>query len=186
MHGVHEAVGSSPATPTSEEEKYFNGLFSENMITCKNNFGGIVQLPEEKFQFRPSVYGIIRNAGEICVCKTRSTEKIWFPGGGVDRGESLVAGLQREIKEETGLEDIEIGRLLGVFENFFYFQPTDEAMQAFLFFYECFTSERNLLSDEEVDDPEAHDFRWMRVDQIRAEDLADLNEEVFKLIHSLK
>jgi len=156
------------------------------MITCKNNFNEIISLPKEKFQFRPSVYGIIKNSGKICVCRNKSNGKIWFPGGGINCGEKRREALLREIKEETGLTQIKIGRLLGSFENFFYYQPKDEAMHAFLFFYECSTDEISLLPDEEIDDDEACGFQWIETDQIREEDLSDLSEELFKIIRSLQ
>lgn len=156
------------------------------MITCKNNYGEIVTIPREKFQFRPSVYGIIRNSGKICICKTKSNGKIWFPGGGVDRGEKRTDALLREIKEETGLQNVQIGSLIGSFENFFYRQPTDEAMHAFLFFYECATAEWDLYSNDNVNDDEATDFQWIEISQLKKEDLSDLNEELFRMICSLE
>lgn len=155
------------------------------IITCNDNYGKKVTIAREKFQFRPSVYGIIRNSGKICICKTKSTGKIWFPGGGIDRGESRMTALRREIKEETGLADVQIGNLIGSFENFFYRQPTDEAMHAFLFFYECATDEWDLYGNDKVNDGEATDFQWIEMNQLRKKDLTDLNEELFQMIRSI-
>ena len=43
----------------------------------------------------------------------RSDNGYWeFPGGTMEFGEDLHTTLRREIKEETGLEDIDIGKLL--------------------------------------------------------------------------
>lgn len=97
----------------------------------------------------------------------------------------MVNALLREITEETGLRDIRIENLLGTFENFFYYQPTDEAMHAFLFFFECSTSETQLLSGEMINDSEVTELQWMEIDKIKKEDLGDLNEELFKIINSL-
>ena len=155
------------------------------MITCKNNFGELVSLPKSKFKFRPSVYGIIKNSGKICVCRNKSNGKIWFPGGGIDLGEKQQDALLREIKEETGLTEVKIGRLVGSFENFFYYQPTDEAMHAFLFFYECSTDDSILLPDNQVNDDEARGFQWVEAFQLKKEDLADLNEELFEILSLL-
>lgn len=155
------------------------------MITCKNNFGEVVTLPKEKFVFRPSVYGIIKNAGKICVCRNKSNGKIWFPGGGIDIGEKQHDALRREIAEEAGLKHVQIGKLLGVFENFFYYQPHDTAMHAFLFFYECATDETDFLADDNVDDDEARGWQWVDPGQIKKEDIGDLQEELFAMIQEL-
>lgn len=142
-------------------------------------------MPKEKFHFRPSVFGIIKNSKKICICRNQSNGKIWFPGGGIEIGEKMTEALLREIKEETGLKNVHIGNLLGTFENFFYYQPTDEAMHAFLFFYECSTDELALLPDDLVNDNEARGFRWIDTDKLKKEDLGDLPEELFKLLGSL-
>ena len=111
--------------------------------------------------------------------------KIWFPGGGIDLGESRMGALLREIQEETGLMNVQVGRLLGSYENFFYCQPTDEAMHAFLFFYECTTSDTVLKRNDQVDDGEMQDLEWIAIDQLNKEDIGDLNEEIFAMIKSL-
>lgn len=60
---------------------------------------------------RPGAYAIIRNASsEIAIIRT--PKGYFLPGGGVDRGEDMVATLRREVLEETGL-GIEVSREIG-------------------------------------------------------------------------
>lgn len=40
------------------------------------------------------------------------------PGGRINPDESLLEGLTREIKEETGIDTLKIGDVLGVYESF--------------------------------------------------------------------
>ena len=156
-----------------------------HQITCKDNSGNLVNIHKSKFQFRPSVYGIIRNQDNdnIVILKTRNNHKTWLPGGGVDCGEKLEAALLREILEETGLTDVKIVKLVCTLENFFYYEPTDNAMHAYLFFYLCETNQTDLKSNQEIDDEDCQDSQWVNLLDIKKEDLADLNEEIFAILH---
>lgn len=156
------------------------------MITCKNNFGKTVTLPKEKFSFRPSVYGIIQNKGRILLVRLRSNKKFWFPGGGIDIGESNYNSLLREIKEETGIENVAIGPLLDVIENFFYYSPLDIAMHAHCFFYSCSTESELLAKDEDIDDLEAHALVWVDPKTLKPDDFADLGQEVCAILQGLR
>ena len=58
---------------------------------------------------------IRNNLGEVALVKTE--RRGWeLPGGQIELGESLPAGLQREVMEECGIE-VELGRLLHVRSN---------------------------------------------------------------------
>ena len=156
------------------------------MITCKNNFGESVTLPEEKFKSRPSVYGIIRDGNDICICITKSKGKVWFPGGGVEAGESNFDALRREIKEETGLTNVRIGKALGTFENHFYYQPEDGAYHAILSFYECFIDgERPMTNRTDECELEVVEVKWVNLSTVKKDDLNDLNEEIFGMLNNM-
>jgi 8-oxo-dGTP diphosphatase len=157
------------------------------MIKCKNQRNEWVTLPREKFRFRPSVYGIIRNPeGKICVCRNMSDGKLWFPGGGINVGETRKDALLREIKEETGLQGVIIGECLSSVENFFFYEPTDEAMHAFLFFYDCKTTDTKLKGNDQVEDDEARDFQWIDPAQVKKDDFSDMQEEIMALLQLLE
>jgi hypothetical protein len=54
----------------------------DKFISCKNNFDEMVDVPLEKFYFRPSVYGIILEQGKVVTMRNKSNGKLWFPGAG--------------------------------------------------------------------------------------------------------
>ncbi len=58
-------------------------------------------VPIDELSWRPSVYAIIIKNGAILLSKENNTYSL--PGGGVVLGESLAAALEREVKEETGV-----------------------------------------------------------------------------------
>jgi ADP-ribose pyrophosphatase YjhB (NUDIX family) len=64
---------------------------------------------------------IVDDEGRVLMDHTHHTDRdvfYWFPGGGLEAGETSAEGLRRELMEEAALE-IEIGRLLYVSENLF-------------------------------------------------------------------
>jgi putative (di)nucleoside polyphosphate hydrolase len=57
-------------------------------------------------RYRPSVAAILRNSsGQVLIGERRDTAGCWqFPQGGLDPGETPVAGLARELREELGIK----------------------------------------------------------------------------------
>ena len=155
-----------------------------SIIRCKNNFGDDVDIPINKFFFRPGAYGFIVRDGEVLVMSNKSNDKLWFPGGGIEMHETLEEGLKREVKEETGLE-IEIGKRVLVKEKFFYYQPLDEAYHSFLFFYACRPLTDDLIADKDVDDLESEKPRWRLISEIKKEDISDASGEIYKALSGL-
>lgn len=151
-------------------------------ITCLNNFGDEVSIPADRFVKRPSVYAVFVQGDQVLLCKNRSNGKLWLPGGGVDVGEAVKDALKREVFEELAWRDIEVLEKLGEFQNYFYYQPTDEAMDAQLMFYECECEDMKLPNNEEIHDPEAHDWAWYALDSLKAEDFTNCGEEIITLI----
>jgi 8-oxo-dGTP diphosphatase len=59
------------------------------------------RLPGRDYVDRPSVYGIVFDAqGRVLVVE--EDDEYYLPGGGIDPGEDVEAGLRRELVEETG------------------------------------------------------------------------------------
>jgi len=134
-------------------------------ITCLNNRGEEVSLPADKFFKRPSVYAILKNKDQILVCHNKSNSKLSLPGGGVETGENPELALKREIKEETGITNVRINKLVHQTQGYFYYEPEDLAMDAEIYFYECSTDTYKVLPDDQVDDEEAYGFEWMTIQE---------------------
>ncbi|MFA6422581.1 MAG: NUDIX hydrolase [Candidatus Buchananbacteria bacterium] len=155
------------------------------IITCKNNYDEIVDVPKEKFYFRPSVYGIIKNGNKILIVRTKFNNKIWFPGGAVNVGEKLDDALIRECFEETGLKITKIGEQLLFKENFFYYQPEDLAMHAYLFFYLCEVEDGELTINGIEQDEDLSSIEWIDINEIKGDDISDFQDEIFNIINNL-
>ncbi|MDP1884037.1 MAG: NUDIX domain-containing protein [Candidatus Moranbacteria bacterium] len=153
-----------------------------NKIKCKNNFDQIVELPSDQFVFRPSAYGIILDKGEAVFMKNKSTGKLWFPGGGVEIGETLEEALKREIMEETGLE-VEVGEMVFFKENFFYYEPLDEAYHAFLFFFICKAKNKSLSDSTDL---ESKNPKWIKIKEIGKDQLSDLSDDLYGLLQKIE
>lgn len=135
-------------------------------VECNSIKGGKISIPKEKLVFRPSVYGVIINDGKILMIRNKSNGKLFFPGGGVNLGETLLNALKREVIEETGIE-IEVEKFLHFKEQFFYWDPGDEAYHSFNFFYICRPKTIELIDDDKVDDEEAEKPRWIDLKEMK-------------------
>jgi ADP-ribose pyrophosphatase YjhB (NUDIX family) len=153
-------------------------------IKCRNNFDQEVSIPKEKFFFRPSVYGVIIHNNQVLFLKNKGNGRLWLPGGGIEIGEKIENGLKREILEETGIE-VSVEKFLFFRENFFYYQPLDEAYHAYLFFYLCTPESTALINDDQVDDFESEKPRWIDYSTLKKEDIADFAEDIYEAIKKI-
>ncbi len=102
---------------------------------------------------------IVNNKNELLLIKRSDddlhTPGVWeIPGGRLDMGENPFTGLQRETKEETGL-DIEIMNPLDIH----YFMRDDGQKITMLIFYCRPITNDVVLSDEHTD------YMWIPVDK---------------------
>ncbi|HUP26501.1 MAG TPA: NUDIX hydrolase [Candidatus Limnocylindrales bacterium] len=82
------------------------------------------------------------------------------PGGRTESGERLREGLVREVYEETGIEDLEIGAAIHVDEWFA--TPEDKHVHIVAIFYEC----RTKTTDIKLEPIEHEDFAWVGLDDL--------------------
>lgn len=77
------------------------------------------------------------------------------PGGRIEPGEQLKEGLNREVYEETGITDLEIGEAIHVDEWFA--APEDKQVHIVAVFYSCSTN----LKEVKLEPIEHEDYAWV-------------------------
>lgn len=117
------------------------------------------------------------------VLHIRSPRRGWeFPGGQVEEGENLIEALQREIKEESGV-NASISSLVGVYSNI---QTPSKVMFGFLGEY---VSGELTISDESVE------TKWVERDAIlnkvtnpivhdRIKDMLEFNGQIIYRVYA--
>ena len=152
-----------------------------SFIECESIYGNTVSVPRERLTFRPSVYAVITDGRCVLLVKTRSSGNYDFPGGGIEIGEPIEAAFKREVREEAGLE-IEVGELLHFEEGFFHYDPADTAWHTLQFFYRCQPVTFQLLADEQVDDAEAMQPRWIDIETLSEQHFRPAAGRVLRLL----
>lgn len=137
-----------------------------------------------KFKFRVSVVLIVN--GKLLV-DTYSENSYCLPGGYVEIGENSVAALKREAKEELNF-DVEVEKMLGVFESFFT-NSRGEKTHEIDFFYKVKPYDMGLVNLDDYEYLENdkgylvhHYFKWLEVERLEKYDL--LPNEIINHIKS--
>lgn len=106
----------------------------DEKICCYDINGNAHECNVSDLIFRPTVYGLILEGQKILMVP--HWDGYNFPGGGIEKGETIKNALRREVFEETGL-DIKIHQSIHCFDNFFWL-PVDECpVQAIILLYVC-------------------------------------------------
>lgn len=73
---------------------------------------------QNKYRLRPGAYAILIRDGQILLTLQQGPQaELQLPGGGIDPGESALAALHREVREETGWHIAPLRRL-GAYRRF--------------------------------------------------------------------
>ncbi len=136
-------------------------------------------VPVKDLEFRPTAYAIIVHENKILLVNTRSTNKLFFPGGAIEKGETPEQALQREVLEEAGI-GIQIKELFKVHTSFFYYDPWNEAFHNISAIYICDTDTTEVTSKNNDTSDEAEKPRWVALNEVKPEEFQDWAGEVFK------
>ena len=92
----------------------------------------------QRYKLRPGAYAILPRDGRLLLTYQGDPHfEIQLPGGGIDRGESPVQALYREVFEETGWR-IARPRKLGTFRRFAYMPEYDKYAEKLCHVYLAF------------------------------------------------
>ena len=75
-------------------------------------------IPGTPMAERQAVRAVIMRGNDILLLYTRRYDDFSFPGGGLDPGEDPIAGLRRELLEETGAANVSVDRHLGYVDEY--------------------------------------------------------------------
>src|SRR5258706_449671 len=107
----------------------------EQWMDAETYYDETKRISRDGLTHRVSCYAIIVEQNQVLLVKT-SNNKWYFPGGGLNVGESIPDGLKREAWEELGVE-IEVGAVLYADDMVYYHDPMDHAAHLVRLFYQC-------------------------------------------------
>ena len=106
---------------------------------------------------------LFRDSGNRTLLLHHAAEDRWcFPKGHVDPGESLGEAAAREVREETGLRDVRIGKEIAEVSYRFYRPRTRENVYKTVVYFVARTTDRELRTEEIFDRAEWVPLRTAR------------------------
>lgn len=151
---------------------------NDEMIEAITLFGERKLIAKSKFVVRVSAYMVIIENDEVLLLQHKVSGKLGMPGGAVETGETFSEAMLREASEEIGInEGIEISDLVDVAENFFYYDPTDQAFDFKIICYKARVPDISKIHD--VGDADEGNPTWYKISELRENQFGELKNGSF-------
>jgi 8-oxo-dGTP pyrophosphatase MutT (NUDIX family) len=106
--------------------------------------------------FKVTQNAVIKNSEGLVLILKHTTGNWLLPGGKINSGENSMDGLKREIKEETGIENFEINKILDIDS----WIEDDKGTYVVTFLIDAPNVSEIKLSDEHIE------YAWVGLDDI--------------------
>lgn len=137
-------------------------------VTTRDVFGNEYQANLEDLTQTIRVYAVIVKEDKLLL--TKQWDGYSLPGGGVEKAEGLEQALERELKEETGL-DITAGKIFYNTHRLFQRDATSKPVQAIMFFYDV-VSISGEISNQDITESEktytTGKAKWIALNQLNS------------------
>jgi ADP-ribose pyrophosphatase YjhB (NUDIX family) len=128
--------------------------------------------------------------GAILLQRFTEGEKSWWvcPGGGLDEGEDVRAGAKREVLEELGLDDVELGPEVWRRRHVFPWrdQVLDQRERFFLMHVHARFEPRPHIGDESLWAEGIREQRWWTIEEIEESSLEFAPRRLAELLRTLR
>lgn len=104
-------------------------------IVCRTPDEKQIEVDISEVSFRPSAYGVVIENNRVLLVPQWG-DGYDIPGGGIDLGESILDGLVREVREESGIE-VEPVKILHTSDDFFFHPIKKKPYQTILIYFLC-------------------------------------------------
>ena len=137
-------------------------LSSKSDLTVDNDFSDDSDHGSSQFKPNTTVAAVIHHKGKFLLVEEREKNRVVFnqPAGHLEENESLIAAIQREILEETGLTLVP-----DFLSGIYYFHRPDLKLYFLRF---CFVIELKQLLQGQPQDDEIINTHWFTLEQIKA------------------
>lgn len=114
---------------------------------------------------RKASRAIVLDGTNILLLYTKRYDDYSFPGGGLDDNEDLIAGLKRELFEETGVVNINVLQEFGYVDEYRpHFKPEYNIIHMLSYFFVCDTEKhlgQGKMEDYEISN--GMEARWVNI-----------------------